>query len=133
MIFHHIRAAAAEFTPRLRRGSFSCPCGLEELFDTGLYAQSIGAKAGCLYSSSWRLTTKIIPRSKGLQRNNRAIWRPLFPDDLNQYTFVPAAVELAVEDLLPGPEIQFPFRHGNNNLAAHNGPFQMGVPVIFAA
>src|SRR4051812_39767888 len=35
---------------------------------------------------------------------------PLLPDDFDQYPLRPSPVELAVEDLLPGSEVQLAFR-----------------------
>src|SRR5215216_6867582 len=56
----------------------------------------------------------------------------LFTDNLDQYTFPSATIELPVEDLLPCSEIEFPIRHGNDHLAAHDLAFHMCIGVIFA-
>ena len=41
----------------------------------------------------------------------------LLPDQLHQYPFPPPAVELAVEDLLPRPEVQPAVGDRNRHLA----------------
>ena len=45
---------------------------------------------------------------------------PLLPDDLDQHPLRPVAVELAVEDLLPRPEVELPLRDRDDHLAAHD-------------
>src|SRR5438046_632307 len=40
-------------------------------------------------------------------------------DDFYQHPLRSVAVELAVEDLLPGPEVELPLRDGHDDLAAH--------------
>jgi hypothetical protein len=42
------------------------------------------------------------------------------------------AVELAVENLLPGAEVEFPLRDGDDDLPTHDLPLQVGVGVILA-
>ena len=42
----------------------------------------------------------------------------LLPDNLDQYTFAALAVELSVEDLLPGAKVEFPVGDGDHNLTA---------------
>ena len=56
----------------------------------------------------------------------------LFPDDLHQRAFSAAAVELAVENLLPRAEVEFAFGDGDDDLAAHDLALEVGVGVIFA-
>ena len=54
-----------------------------------------------------------------------------FADDLDEDTLVAAAIELAVENLLPGAEVELAFRDGDDNFAAHDLPFEMCVGVVF--
>ena len=44
----------------------------------------------------------------------------------------PAAVEFAVEDLFPRAEIEFAFGDGDDDFAAHDLAFHVGVGVVFA-
>ncbi len=53
-----------------------------------------------------------------------------FPNDLHQHPLAAAAVELAVEDLLPGAEIEPAIGDGHHHLPAHDLPFQVGVGVV---
>ena len=57
---------------------------------------------------------------------------PLFPDDLDQHPLRPMAVELAVEDLLPRPEVELALGDRHDDFAAHDLPFQVGVGVVLA-
>ena len=58
--------------------------------------------------------------------------------DLDQHPLPPPAVEFAVENPLPGAKdfgepseaVEAAVRHSNDNLAAHNLPFQMRVGVV---
>src|SRR5262249_558753 len=56
----------------------------------------------------------------------------LLPDDLDQHALRPAAVELAVEDLLPRAEVQLALRDRHDDLTAHDLPLQVGVGVVLA-
>ena len=56
----------------------------------------------------------------------------LLPDYLHQHSLAPPAVELAVEDLLPRPEIEMSFRDRHHYLPAHDLPFHVSVCVVFA-
>src|SRR5262245_760047 len=51
----------------------------------------------------------------------------LLPDDLDQHPLGPVAVELAVEDLLPRPEVQLTLGNGDDDFAAHDLPLQVGI------
>jgi prepilin-type N-terminal cleavage/methylation domain-containing protein len=55
-----------------------------------------------------------------------------FPDDFDQHALAAAAVEFAVENLFPRAEIQFAFRDGHNDFAAHDLAFQVRVRVVLA-
>ena len=57
---------------------------------------------------------------------------PSFAEDLDQDALRSVAVELAVEDLLPGPEIEPALGDRHDDLAAHDGAFQVGVGVVLA-
>jgi hypothetical protein len=54
------------------------------------------------------------------------------PDDLHEHPLGPMSVEFAVEDLFPGTEVKFTLGDGDNNLPAHDLPFQVGVGVVLA-
>src|SRR5207247_2699579 len=54
------------------------------------------------------------------------------PDHLDQHPLGPAAVELAVEDLLPGPEVQLAARHRHHDVAPHDWQHVVGMPVVLA-
>ena len=54
----------------------------------------------------------------------------LFADELDQNAFVAAAVELAVEDLLPGTEVQSAFRDRDHHLTSHDLALEMRVGVV---
>ena len=56
----------------------------------------------------------------------------LFANNLDEDAFVSAAVELGVEDLFPRAEVEFAFGDGDDNFAAENLAFEMGVAVVFA-
>src|SRR5262245_12379812 len=56
----------------------------------------------------------------------------LFPDDLDQHPLGAAAVELAVEDLLPGAEVEPAAGDGDDDLAAHHLALVVGVGVVLA-
>ena len=55
----------------------------------------------------------------------------LLPNDLDQHPLRPIPIELAAENLLPRPEVEFPLgkRH---DLPAHELPLQVGVGVVLA-
>src|SRR6185437_13125974 len=57
---------------------------------------------------------------------------PLFADDFDEDAFAAAAVEFAVEDLFPGAEVEFAFGDGDNNFAAHELAFHVGVGIVLA-
>jgi hypothetical protein len=56
----------------------------------------------------------------------------LFPNNLHQHPLASHAIELPVEDLLPGAEIQLAIRDRNDHLAPHHLAFKVGVGVVFA-
>ena len=53
-------------------------------------------------------------------------------DDLDQDALLSAAVELAVEDLLPGSEVELPACDRDHDLAAHHLPLEMCNGVVLA-
>ena len=53
-----------------------------------------------------------------------------FTDDLNQHSLLAAAVEFAVEDLLPGPEVELSGGHRYHHFAAHYLALDMRVGVV---
>ena len=54
-----------------------------------------------------------------------------FTDNFYQHPFAPAPVKFTVKNPFPGAEIESAVRYGNDNFAAHNLSFHMGVGVIF--
>jgi hypothetical protein len=56
----------------------------------------------------------------------------LFTNDLYQHPFTSVPVKFTIENLFPGPEVQFAFGNGDNHFAAHDLPFQMGIGVVLA-
>src|SRR5271166_4565337 len=57
---------------------------------------------------------------------------PLFANDLDQYALAATSVELAIEDLLPGTEVEFARRNRHHDLPAHDLAFHMGISVVLA-
>ena len=57
---------------------------------------------------------------------------PLFPDYLDEDALLPAAVELAVEDLFPRPEIELPVGDRDNDFTAHHLAFDMSIGIVLA-
>src|SRR5688572_17959916 len=51
-------------------------------------------------------------------------------DYLNEHTLAAIAVELAVEDLFPGTEIQCAFGDHHHHFSPHDLPFHVGVSII---
>ena len=56
----------------------------------------------------------------------------LLANNLHQHSLGPAAVKLAVENLLPRAEVQFAFGDRDDDFAAHDLTLEMGVSVIFS-
>src|SRR5438270_875479 len=57
----------------------------------------------------------------------------LLADDLDQDPLGTSAVELAVEDLLPGAEVQLSLGDRDDDLSPHDLPLEVGVGVVLAA
>jgi hypothetical protein len=57
----------------------------------------------------------------------------LFPNDLDERSLSTSAVPFAIEDLLPWPKVQLPFRDGDDDFAAHHLAFEVRIRVIFAS
>ena len=55
----------------------------------------------------------------------------LFANNLHQDSLAPVAVKLTIKYLFPGAKIELPSGNGNNNLAPHDGSFQVGIAIIF--
>jgi hypothetical protein len=56
----------------------------------------------------------------------------LLPNQFHQHAIRPPPVEFAVEDLLPGAEVEFAGGDGGDDLAAHDLSLEMGVGIVFA-
>ena len=59
-------------------------------------------------------------------------WLMLFANHLHQHALGPAAVEFAVEDLFPGAEIELALGDRDDDLAAHDLAFHVGIGIVFA-
>src|SRR5207245_8736591 len=70
-------------------------------------------------------------RRQGGRKRTRSRPRSL-ADHLDQHALGPAAVELPVEDLLPGAEVQLAPGHRHHHLPAHDLPLVVGVAVVLA-
>ena len=55
------------------------------------------------------------------------------PDDLDQNPFSAESVEFAVKDLFPGAEVEGSVGDGDDDFAAHEGAFEVGICVVLAA
>src|SRR2546422_2684810 len=64
--------------------------------------------------------------------NFRSGGKPLLTDYFNEDPLATTAVELPVEDLLPGAEVQPSAGDGHDYLASHDLPLDVGIGVIFA-
>ena len=80
------------------------------------------------------------PHSLGRRRHSRfPDWvstrscDPSLADDLDDEPLVAPAVELRVEDLLPGTEVEAPLRHRHDRLVVHEQVLQVSVAVVLAA
>jgi hypothetical protein len=51
---------------------------------------------------------------------------------LHQHALRPSPVEFSLKDLLPGAEVEFAGGDGDDDFAAHDLPFEVGVGVVFA-
>src|SRR5262245_35860688 len=58
--------------------------------------------------------------------------RPSFSDDLDQHSFLSAAIKFSIEDLLPWTEIQLAVGNGNDDFASHDLAFDVGIRIVFA-
>ena len=54
------------------------------------------------------------------------------PNNLDHDSLAAATVELAVEDLLPGAEVEISIGYGDNHLSTHDLAFVVGVGVVLA-
>jgi len=54
----------------------------------------------------------------------------LFANHLHQYTLPAPAIEFAVENLLPGAEIELALGNRHHDLSAHDLPFVVGIGVV---
>src|SRR4030095_4663767 len=54
-------------------------------------------------------------------------------DDFHEHPLPPLSIELAVENLLPRPEIELAIGNRNHNFPTHDRSFKVGVRVVFGA
>ena len=64
--------------------------------------------------------------------NFRSGGKPLVADYFDEHPFATTAVELPVEDLLPGAEVQPSVGDGHHHFASHHLPLDVGIGIIFA-
>jgi tyrosine-protein phosphatase SIW14 len=79
--------------------------------------------------------SKVTPGAAGVLGRGRSRPAPggsLFSDDLDKDPFLTPSVELAVEDLLPGAEVQLAVGNSHDDLPAHDLALQVGVGVVLA-
>src|SRR5476649_85911 len=57
----------------------------------------------------------------------------LFPKNLDQHTLWTAAIELAVENLFPGPEVEAAGGDGHDALPPHDRALEMRVGVVLVS
>ena len=55
----------------------------------------------------------------------------LLPNYLHENAFAPFSIELSIENLLPGSEIEFAACDCHDYLSAHDLSFHMGIGVVF--
>jgi len=68
----------------------------------------------------------------GMNLDSGKVFEDSLPDDFHERPFLPSPLEFPRENLFAGTEIEFPFRHGHDDLPAHALPLQVGVPVVFS-
>ena len=56
----------------------------------------------------------------------------LISNYFDEHSLAPAAVEFAVENLFPRPEVQFAFGDRDDDFAAHDLTLEVGVSIVFA-
>ncbi len=55
-----------------------------------------------------------------------------FANNFHQHALSSAAIEFAIEDLLPRTEVQFALGDRDDNLASHNLPFHVRIGIVLA-
>ena len=55
-----------------------------------------------------------------------------FTNNFHQHTLSSSSIKFAVEDLFPRAEVELPFGDRDDDFAAHDLPFHVGVGIIFA-
>src|SRR5262245_41452232 len=76
--------------------------------------------------------TFLLNESARMDPANARILTMLFPDHFDEHSFAATAVELAVEDLLPGAEVELAAGDRHHDLAAEELPLEVGVGVVLA-
>src|SRR5262245_57608847 len=87
-------------------------------------------------SSTIRFNIALAPdnlRARSVSGTGRAVDAAAsLPDDLDEHPLGAVAVELAVEDLLPGAEVELPPGDRHDDLPAHDLALEVGVGVVLA-
>jgi len=75
----------------------------------------------------------VLPHEARLLRGTDKIRNArLLSDDLHQDSLPSSPIELVVEDVLPGAQMQPAFRNCQGDFAPHHLPLQMGIRVVFS-
>lgn len=56
---------------------------------------------------------------------------PLLPNHLDQHPLPALAIKFAIENLLPGAQVQLAFGDRHDDFPAHDGALEVGVGVVF--
>jgi hypothetical protein len=67
------------------------------------------------------------------QRKNTAKMGALFTNDFHQNPLAAKSIELAIKNLLPGPEVELPIAHSHHDLASHDHSLEMSVGIVLSA
>src|ERR1051325_7487143 len=84
-----------------------------------------------------RTISSISPRKLRFDISSGIAKKPRFTtsltNNLHQHSLLAAPVELAVEDLLPRPEIELAFAHRDHHLATHHLALHVRVGIVLAS
>src|SRR3954471_24865420 len=88
-------------------------------------------------SCDFATPSKVEPESAQTKSRTQAGRSPpgpaiLFADYFDEHALAAAAIEFAVENLFPRPEVQFGFGDGHYDLPSHDLPLQVGVGVVLS-
>src|SRR5713101_5992140 len=78
---------------------------------------------------NWRIAISLLTETDLFAASRRC---GLLSSYLDQHSLPPSPVEFAVQNLFPRPEIEFAFGDCDDDFAAHDLTFEMGIGVVFA-